>query len=216
MDNVLLCTQMMNSTLKVEVETFRLWASDYPQDTRSGEWECDYEEWSSLSLAFLSFIENNDPSELTKTEIADLIYVIARDNEIEELIEAVVQNEELFKLLLSNVLHSTEFDAKWQFAVALGQNTFNPTIAEDALLKLVKDTDEYTSRRALQSLGKIGSSHTENLCIKAWEKNQEYQRIMALWVLKEIESKELTKYLELALIDGRKYVVHNANEIKNA
>ena len=207
---------MMNSTLKIEIEKFRSWASDYPQDTRSGEWECDYEEWSSLNAAFLSFVENKVPSELTKTEVADLVYVIARDNEIEDLIEAVALNEELFKLLLSYVLHSTEADAKWQFAVALGQNTLNHAIAEDALLKLVNDADEYTSRMALQSLGKIGSAHAENLCVKAWDSNREYQRIMALWVLKEIDSKELTKYLELALVDDRKYVVQNANEIKNA
>ncbi len=206
----------MSAILKIEVEKFRSWASSYPEDTRSGEWECDYDGWSSLNSAFLNFIESKSPSELSDTEIDDLNYVIARDNEIEDLIEAVAQKKELFALLLSHVIDSTENDAKWQFAVAIGQNTLSHNLAEESLLKLVNDGHEYTRRMALQSLGKIGSDKTENLCIKAWETNLEYQRIMALCVLKEINSKELEKYLDLALMDGRKYIVQNAKEIKNA
>lgn len=206
----------MSTIFNIEVEKFRSWASRYPEDTRSGEWECDYGEWPSLNSAFLNFIESKSPAELSETEITDLLYIIARDNEIEDLIEAVALKRELFVLLLSHVIDSAENDAKWQFAVAIGQNTLNQNLAEDALLKLVNDAHEYTSRMALRSLGKIGSSKTETLCKRAWETNHEYQRIMALWVLKEIDSEELQKYLELALFDGRKYIVQNAIEIKNA
>jgi len=212
----MLCNQVMDLILKIEVDKFRLWASEYPEDHRSGEWECDYEDWPSLNSAFLNFIENKVPSELTDAEITDLIYVIARDNEMEELVEDVALKEGLFKLLIPHVIKSIENEAKWQFAVAIGEGTLSHAIAEEALLSLVNDGDEYTSRRALQSLGRIGSEQTERLCIKAWDTNHEYQRIMALSVLKEIESKELSRYLDLALIDGRKYVVKNANEIKNA
>lgn len=213
--NKLLCNQVMDLILKIEVDKFRAWASEYPEGRRSGEWECDYEEWPSLNSAFLGFIKNKAPSELTDAEIEDLIYVIARDNEMEELVEDVASKDELFKLLIPHVIESTENEAKWQFAVALGEGTLSHTFAEEALLSLVNDSDEYTSRRALQSLGRIGSEQTERLCIKAWETNHEYQRIMSLSVLKEIESKELSRYLDLALADGRKYVVKNANEIKN-
>jgi HEAT repeat protein len=206
----------MSAILKIEVEKFRSWASNYPESTRSGEWECDYDGWPALNSAFCRFIESKSPFELSDTEIDDLIYVIARDNEIEDLVEAVVQKKELFALLLSHVINSTENDAKWQFAVALGQNALSHNLAEESLLKLVNDDHEYTRRMALHSLGKIGSDKAEGLCIKAWETNLEYQRIMALCVLKEINSKELKKYLDLALIDGRKYLVQNANEIKNA
>ena len=89
-------------------------------------------------------------------------------------------------------------------------------VAEDALLQLVEDANEYVSRMALQALGTIRSKHAEALCKQAWDSKHEYQRIMALWVLKEIKSKELNNYLQLAIKDGRKYVVQNANEIKNA
>jgi hypothetical protein len=36
---------------------------------------------------------------------------------------------------------------------------------------------------------------------------------MVLWTLKEIESEKLSKYLQLAKEDGRKYLVKNANDI---
>ncbi|MFK8013029.1 MAG: HEAT repeat domain-containing protein [Marinicellaceae bacterium] len=200
--------------MKIEIDKFRLWASCYPEKSRSGEWECDYENWSSIYSAFLLFIENKVPTQLSGTEIADIIYVIARENEMEHLIEAVALKEELFQLLIEHVINSTENEAKWQFAVALGECSLDSALAEAALLKLVVDTNEYTSRRALQSLGEIDSNHTESYCIKAWETNHEYQRIMALWVLKKIDSKKLLTYLELAFIDGRVYLVQNANEIK--
>lgn len=206
----------MSDSLRIEIEKFKLWASRYAEDARSAEWEFGYDGWHSLNSAFLNFIECRSSSELSDIEIEDLIFVIARDNETEDLIEALAQKKELFTLLLSHVIDSKENDAKWQFAVVLGQNTLSYNLAEESLLKLVNDDHEYTSRRALQSLGKIGSDKTEGLCIKAWETNHEYQRIMALWVLKEINSKELEKYLDLALMDGRKYIVLNANEIENA
>jgi hypothetical protein len=42
---------------------------------------------------------------------------------MEELIEEVESNSELFELLLKNVLISNESDAKWQFAVSLGKRS---------------------------------------------------------------------------------------------
>ena len=83
-------------------------------------------------------------------------------------------------------------------------------------MKLVADQHEYVSRRALQALGRISSPHTERLCERAWDTDHEYQRIMALWVLKEIDSRKLDSYLALARKEGRKYMVSNAIEIENA
>lgn len=206
----------MTTILTIEANRFRAWADKYPKDSRSGEWECDYDNWPALNRAFLTLVSEKDPAKLSKSDINDLIYVIARDNEMEELIEEVASNSELFELLLKNVLISNESDAKWQFAISLGKGVLDKNVAEDALLQLVEDANEYVSRMALQALGRIRSKHAEALCKKAWDSKHEYQRIMALWVLKEIKSKELNNYLQLAIKDGRKYVVQNANEIKNA
>lgn len=206
----------MEISLDNEVVRFKMWALTYPSETRSGEWECDYDYWKELYAAFTSFVESNSPDKLSEQDIKNIIYVVARDNEMENLVSELAEKPSWFKVVLPHVLESEESDAKWQFAVALGENILPFAESESALLKLVDDENEYLSRRALQSLGKIGSNKTESLCERAWETNHEYQRIMALWVLKQIHSEKLEKYLSLAKEDGREYVVSNANKIKNA
>jgi hypothetical protein len=206
----------MVSNLKHEIDKFKAWADAYPEETRSGEWECDYSDWNSLSEAFNELISTKAPSDLSEGDIDNIIFSIARDNEIEDLISYLAENIDMFTYLLPYVVKSSESDAKWQFAVTLGSEAAFSDVAEETLLQLVSDPDEYTSRRALQSLGKVKSHHTEKYCIKAWASDHEYQRIMALWVLKDIGSSYLPKYIELGISDGRKYLVQNAIELKNA
>ena len=206
----------MKNLLNTEIEKFKRWALSFPIESRSGEWECDYENWKELYSAFNDFILSTTPEDASGTDIENLIYVIARDNEMEDLILEIEARPEWFKTILPNVLESSEPDAKWQFAVALGKGVLPNQEAEPALLKLVYDKNEYVSRMALKSLGKIGSTKTEALCKRAWQTNHEYQRIMVLWVLKEIRSENLANYIDLAMKDGREHVVSNANEIRTA
>lgn len=206
----------MRNSLHSEVEKFRAWASDYPVEQRSGEWECDYEEWPNLNRSFTAYLDSHSPQEADDHAVFDLIYAVARDNEMEDLVSELAKKSEWFAFLLPSVLEYDEPDARWQFAVTLGHRVLPFTDAEGALMRLVADGHEYVSRMALQALGRIGSAHTERLCERAWATNHEYQRIMALWVLKEIDSPKLSAYLALAKMDGRKYVVSNANEIENA
>jgi HEAT repeat protein len=190
---------------------------DYPPEERSSaEWECNYEGWQSLNEAFVAYLDAHAFREADDQAISDIIYAVARDNEMEYLVPELANRPGWFAFLLPHVLKCDEPDARWQFAVALGQRALPFAEAEHALLRLVEDQDEYVSRMALQSLGRIGSSHTERLCERAWATNHQYQRIMALWVLKEIGSPKLDAYLALAKRDGRKYVVGNALEIENA
>lgn len=206
----------MRNSLHSEVEKFRAWASNYPVEQRSGEWECDYEEWPTLNRSFKAYLDSHSPQEADDHAVSDLIYAVARDNEMEDLVSELAKKPEWFAFLLPSVLECDEPDARWQFAVTLGHRILPFSEAEGALMKLVADGHEYVSRMALQALGRIGSAHTERLCEHAWATNHEYQRIMALWVLKEIDSPKLSAYLALAKMDGRKYVVSNANEIENA
>jgi HEAT repeat protein len=94
------------------------------------------------------------------------------------------------------------------------QLSSDKTSAEALLLILVNDEDEYVSRRALLALGALKSLHAESLAEKAWLSGHEYQRIAALWVLKDIASSKLAEYVLLAGEDGRKYLVNNAREIQ--
>lgn len=202
--------------MKKEIEAFRKWAKSFPEQDRYGEWECDYEGWSEINVAFEDFINERNPESLSQEEIEDLIYIIARDNKIGELVDQICEKKEWFQSLLPRVVNSLEHDAQWQFAEQLSNGVLRVNEAEPALLKLVESSHEYTGRMALKALGGIGSMHAESLCEKAWKTNHEYQRIMALWVLKEIDSSKLPEYVELAYKDGRKYVAQNASEVENA
>ena len=201
--------------LTTELNKFNHWAKAYPQKQHNYEWELNYNDWQQLRSAFFKYIHNVKLDEFCQANIDDIIYLIARDNEMEEFITEIGKNRELFQLILSKTFESNEADAKWQFAVELSNCVIGHKETEKALLRLVVDKDEYTSRRALQSLGIIKSPHTEKLCIKAWASNHEYQRIMVLWVLKDLNSSHLQSYLKKAKEDGRKYLVQNAIEIKN-
>jgi len=206
----------METLLKTEIDKFREWANRYPIAERSGEWECDYFHWTEIYAAFGCYLKSLNPIELSENSVVDLIYIIARDNELEELISLVSEEREWLSALLPHVLISSEHCAQWQFAKALGKNILQFHVSENALLELVKSPDEYVSRLALQSLGTIGSSHAEEFCEMAWKSGHEYQRIMALWVLKEIGSPKIVKYIAAAKKDGREYILQNVQEIEKA
>jgi hypothetical protein len=196
-----------------ETNKFKEWAKIYP-DAKSGEWECDYGSWDKYYKACIHLINNKAPKRLTDLEKSDLIYAIARDNELEHLIDKVAENETLLFSLCEASFIISENDAKWQFASRLGEVRNDVRYAEKLLLKFANDTNEYVSRRALLALSELGSSQTEECCIRAWETHHEYQRIAALSSLKTIESNMLSEYLNKAYKDGRKYLVAKAREIE--
>ncbi|MDO8067075.1 MULTISPECIES: HEAT repeat domain-containing protein [unclassified Janthinobacterium] len=204
----------MGSSLHEEVARFKAWAANYhPIEGRSGEWECNYAHWQQLNQSFTTHLDSCPPQTSGATDILDILYAIGRDNEMEELVEELANRSEWFMFLLPHALLSDDADVRWQFAKQLGNGNFEFIDAESALMKFVEDDKEYVSRMALRALGQIGSSHAEDLCERAWESGHEYQRIMALWVLKDIKSPKLARYLSYAKEDGRNYVVSNAAEI---
>jgi hypothetical protein len=201
--------------LRNEVKKFKNWASAYPVQERSGEWEDDYPYWSGLHEAAIAFLASS-PDEWDEEDIGDLLYAIARDNEIEYLAREVAKSIDTLLKLSELAIGSPERDAKWQLAAQLGDLSSRKQEAEVLLLKLVDDQDEYVSRRALLSLGSLKSSKAEELAERAWKTGDEYQRIAALSVLKDVASSKLPAYIEEALIDGRQYLVHNANKVQEA
>lgn len=204
----------MDRLLSTEVARFRAWASEYPVERRTGEWECDYEKWAPLNQSFLGHLESHSPEDAAAAEIIDLLYVVGRDNEMEDLVAALAGKSDWFLFLLPYALQVDDADVRWQFAVQLGRGAFPFVVAESALLKLVQDEHEYVSRMALQALGRIGSTNVEALCERAWKTGHEYQRIMVLWVLNDIKSAKLNEYLSMAKADARRFVVSNAREIE--
>ena len=205
----------MEYTLFLEINKFEDWAIAYldiPQDNRSGEWELDYSDWQTIYECFEEFMRSAPVSSWSLEEIQRLLYIIARDNECERLVEEL-SDEALIRLSEHALVHG-ERDSKWQLANAL------PRIADkeraiDLIEQFVNDPEEYVNRRALMALAMCDAIKAEVYCKKHWDRAiygemDEYQRIMILHCLKQISSPSLRHYLELAKNDGRPHLVENA------
>ncbi|MBB6583777.1 hypothetical protein [Ralstonia solanacearum] len=207
-----------SDVLQEEVEKFEQWAALYPPHQRSGEWECGYGQWQSLWAAAIAVLESLSPNAWTEKCRAHLLYAIARDNEMECIAGELSERPDALLELARLAIDSSELDAKWQLAVQLGalSTSAEKEEAETLLLRLVGDEDEYVSRRSLLALGTLKSVHAESLAEKAWLTGHEYQRIAALWVLKDVAPDKLTRYVRLAEEDGREFVVENAHDALKA
>ncbi|MCX5893567.1 MAG: HEAT repeat domain-containing protein [Deltaproteobacteria bacterium] len=203
-----------SSDLKEEIARFRKWEAQLPAAARPGEWQ-EYPEWGALYTAFAGFIRQTRPAQWDEATVLDLLYIFARDNEAEYLVSLLseVQPEGLFRLAEAAV-RDGESDVRWQLAAYLGETGGDRSRAEAILLVLVKDEDEYVSRRALLALANLGSSHVPSLCERAWATGHEYQRIAALHAIQAASPRELPKYIELAKADGRQNLVQNAVKLE--
>lgn len=196
----------------IEVARFRKWAATLTAPLH-GEWECEYSDWSTFFTAIDRFIADADLLRLTADDIDRLLYCLARDNEREDVAELIGARADLLFVLARQALASNESDAKWQLAVLLGDTVGRRDEAEILLLELVRDSDEYVSRRALLALSRLGSDQTEVLAERAWATGHEYQRIAALWALHAVASPRLAEFTTLAKKDGRQYILQNADEL---
>jgi hypothetical protein len=199
--------------LKKVVEEFRVWAKGYPGRDRSGEWECDYEQWPKTTTAFCAYLDAGPPQQWDDEVVDLLLYILARDNESEVLKDELANRPIHLMALAKAGIQSTERDARWQLADALGRAGPQPIEGESLLLRFVGDDDEYVSRRALLALGRRQSPKAEMLAQRAWETNDEYQRMAALDVLSTLNAPTLSAYLTLAQKDGREHLARFAAEV---
>ena len=200
--------------LRDEVRKFKAWAEMCPVETRAAGWECDYDGWEGLRAAALALLSSGSPDHWSPADVDDLLYVIARDNEMENLIDQAANMPETFLRLAELSLKSSESDARWQFAARLGNLHAHKAQGETILLHLADDQNEYVARRALLALGELRSDATEALAERAWSTGLEYQRMAALTVLAQIGSIKLDDYIERAISDGRKYLAGRAMQLK--
>lgn len=141
-----------------EVLRFRQWADHGAPDLlglgHGAEWECNYPHWERLLAAVQERI-STAPG-LTGAEQHDLLYVLARDNEDEQVAEMLKTAPRLVEELLPLALAHPDPAARWQIAMilraALGDG------AGDPLGKFTKDDDEYVRRRARAALGTLGTA----------------------------------------------------------
>jgi len=208
--------------LQQQTVRFQFWAATYPYGEKRGEWECDYEAWSDLYIAFQSFLAQHPFDTWSDEQTATLLYVLARDNEMgfsAGLAGEVAKDPGRLLHLAAASLQCEERDAKWQVAHQLGNLHGYASEAEPLLLSLFQDADEYVRRNALMALGRLECSLVEGLVEAAWSRPdewQEYQRMGVLDALYNIRSPQLEKYLVRADEDGRQHLAGYAAKIRSA
>ncbi|MCL2089686.1 MAG: HEAT repeat domain-containing protein [Micrococcales bacterium] len=202
--------------LKTEVGRFQSWADSYLPHQRCGEWECDYEEWSSIYQAVLGFVAACPFGSWSHDDARTVLYAIARDNEMEHLAgEIRRQHPDLLVWLTHVSIAMGEPDDRWQLAAELGRLASEE--AEQLLLQLAHDQDEYVRRKALSALAKLSSPAVEELAVEAWHRpdpHQQWARMAALSALQQIGSPRLEALLTEAERDPRKYLREFAERVR--
>ena len=148
-----------------------------------------------------------------------MLFVIARDNECEELVEEkLVLCRDWFELLARKSIGSKYVNAEWQFAKHLGDCA---GCDPELLFLFIKSEYEYTSRMALQTMAELKPEFAEHYAFEFCDRGKypagsledEYQKIMALHVLAKLNSPRLEAYLERAKQSDYKWLRKNAEEL---
>lgn len=182
-------------------------------------WEVDYPAWDDIFHAFCHVLTYVEARQADEQLLAEMLYLIARDNEGEGLIAQTAQHTDWFERLCRCAVNSSEAEAKWQFAAYLPVCSCSQEI-KNLILVFAKDTNEYVNRRALLAMPALRPDCVEEFALLFWERNcypqelQEYQRIAVLVSLSAIRSSLLPQYLKLAKEDGRKYLLEHAERIE--
>jgi hypothetical protein len=200
-----------------EVARFQEWATAYPPEQRHGEWECNYDYWEVLYDGVLEFVDAVPFAHWSPEQVRAVLFAVARDNEIQYLVRKIRSRkpDTLFALTRAAV-ESEERDAKWQLAEELGQLGQRGD-AENLLLALIRDSDEYVRRRSLQSLARLSSPAVEELALAEWQRpdeDQQWARMNVLWCLHRVGSPQLTQLLLAAERDDRPYLSEFAKRVQ--
>jgi HEAT repeat protein len=206
--------------LEREVARFREWADTetkaaiLPVSELGGEWEFEYKGWQSLYRAAFDVLDSLPLSEWDEETKALLLFVLARDNEGEIIAEELVSRPEILLILAKASIRSTDAQAKWQIATQLSKLGEGHAAAQSLLETLARDEDEYVRRRALMSLGVVGSPMLESFVDAAWETGDEYQRMAVLTALRNYRSPRLEDFLTRAEFSRQAYLSAHASRIR--
>ncbi len=200
--------------LAEEIALFRIWAGPRLNNGEYSCWETDYGCWPQVKSAFEEFLQKQPFHEWDSRTMSDILYIIARDNDSPSLARAVAEEPERLLFLAQAAVKSSEGDAKWQFAVEMSRLDRQQYPVEPLLLALFQDEDEYVRRQALMALGRMRSPLAEGLVSAAWETGYEYQRMAALQILNDLNSPQLTSYLEEAEQDSSQHLSAFAARLK--
>jgi len=197
------------------ISDFRRWANANSSSEKSAEWETEYEYWQNVADAFKAFLDLSEPNDWSRDDTESVLYILARDNECETLKGELIAHPGHLLALARAGIHSTEDEARWQLADALGSVKADDGAVAMLLDSYCTDPSEYVSRRALLAAGRRLMPGAEAAALRAWETGHEYQRMAALTVLFNVNSTNLPSYLESAEQDGRQNLMKVASQIRS-
>lgn len=190
-----------------EVFRFQKWAA--AQASGGSEWETEYADWPALRLATKRVLELPHLSESHQ-----LLYVLARDNEDELVLELLDEHPDHGMRLARDGLRYDDHQARWQLAVFLGRQDSKK--ARLLLREHIDDSDGYVRRRALLASAVHDPEHAERTAIDWLDDPGEYIRMAAVSVLWDVDSAHLGPALEQLASDPSAVVRQKVEELRTA
>ncbi|WP_078410740.1 HEAT repeat domain-containing protein [Priestia abyssalis] len=138
--------------MKSEVNCFKLWAEK--TDRSYGEWETDYDDWYKIYNVTEKLIKNVPVEQWNGKIVEEFLYILARDNEVENIIEQLIERPHQLLSLAKLAVSYKDPDAKWQIAYGLGEINGEDSAIKSLLSEFLRDECEYVRRRALFALRK--------------------------------------------------------------
>lgn len=134
-----------------------------------GEWEIDYPAWEDVWDAFCQVLTDFKAGQAEERLLAEMLYLIARDNEGEGLIQRTARHPAWFEALCRCAVRSPEPEARWQFAAYLPECPCSREV-KDLILDFAKDSHEYVNRRALLAMPALRPRCVEQFAPLFWER----------------------------------------------
>jgi hypothetical protein len=136
-----------------EIEVFKNWAKI---TGKYGEWETDYLHWDRIYYLVEKLIKETPVTEWDITLLNEFLYILARDNECEIIIDTLIENPNQLVSIAKHFVSFPDYNARWQIAYGLGEiNETNQGI-QRLLKELLNDDIEYVRRRASFAYEKKG------------------------------------------------------------
>ncbi|WP_163855450.1 HEAT repeat domain-containing protein [Paenibacillus elgii] len=198
--------------LKIEVSNFLDWSKSFEHD--GNEWETGYPYWFRIYTLIGKVLSGYKFIELTPEVKENIFYLLARDNEMEEIATLLSEYPDYIISFAKEGLDYQDYEARWQLAHSIWKYGQTYSEVEGILLRYYKDLDEYVRRRALLALGYMKSIYAEQFALESWNTALEYQRIAALYVLDEINSTKIDDILKEGEKDHYETVRSNVKTIK--
>lgn len=132
-----------------QVDDFWRWSKSEEQ---AMEWETHYPNWSLLITLTDTLFETTSYTEWDRRTINNLLYIIARDNECETIIDKLSERTDNYLSLAAEALRYSDDQARWQFAHYLIKVEERKLEAINLIHKFAVDYVEYVRRRAIGAL----------------------------------------------------------------